>query len=173
MTEKQMTVADFEKEFAEKGEQISRPDIDGWYDPKFSMEKKQPLVGQVSGHMVIDDDANDGKRDIIIVTLAVPITAKEGGKPVELKAGQSIAVGVRHGLAGLFECIENKCKVMVKAEGQENLKGGKSVWKFDMRSIGKRAEFTGKKAAQVEADEARLAAEKAAARAQAGDDIPF
>lgn len=149
----EMTAADFEKEFA-KSEDLSLPEIDGWYDPETAMNKGQPLIGRICGHMVVQGD--QGPRDVVLVRLQLPIITMKDDSEHPLKVDDVIGVGVRYGLRPIMDYVEHRGRLMVKASGKNKLKGGKSVWKFEVKCLGKKSQMA-----------------LASAPTSSDDDIPF
>jgi hypothetical protein len=117
-------------------EDVGTPDIDGWFKP----EEGSKFLGQVVGRIQIEND--DGKmRDVVLVKLEKPCaSAVVEGEDATLDAGQVLGVGVRAKLTELLYYVEKKGRVYAKAVSKQKLKGGRTMWVFEVKGEkGKRA----------------------------------
>ena len=122
-------------------EDISRPDIHGWYKAEKAMERKLPLVVTVLEYTEIPDSLKgEGEtRPIIIGRLEAPMVAVlEGGEEVPLQPGQNVAIGLTYSLSVLSECVKNKCMAMITPKEKARLSKGRTLWKYEIKVIGER-----------------------------------
>lgn len=113
-----------------EGDEVNTPDIDGWYSP---IEGEAGWVGRIAGMFKRTDD--EGKqRDIVVVRLLSDCSsATIEGEPVELEAGQVMAVGVKAKLRGLLEYVERRATVAVRATEKIKIGKGRSMWNFSVK----------------------------------------
>lgn len=115
-------------EFA--GDEVNVPDIDGWYSPE---KGEAGWVGVISGSFKKRQD--DGKvSDVIVVRLLSDCSsAVIDGEPIELKAGQCMAVGIKAKLVGLLDYLESRARVAVRAKEKIDIGNGRKMWTFDIK----------------------------------------
>lgn len=124
---------------------VHRPEIE---------EHKIPITGILMGRRVVDFDDDkepSGKRaqTFYIVALTAPaVLIDDDKKPFKAKAGDFALVCERYDLRILSRYmpvtkpddkgvagVVNYTKVMITPLKQEPIKGGKKVWKFDVRAV--------------------------------------
>lgn len=120
----------------QQGKRFEDREIDGWYEAAPGII----VAGVLCGTLVIndeDDRGNPQQRRVALLELKRPCKAKNDDKPVDLIAGQVIAVGERAKLEPLF-AYEDGAKVWFQATGQKKLKGKRSaMWQFELVIDGK------------------------------------
>lgn len=123
-----------DKDFKE----ASQPDIDGWWKG----EEGLVFQGQIISHFTIEDGNNE--RDVVCVRLEKPTKARVGSgddaKAVKLNAGQVLGVGISHKLQPMLEYVEHQGRVWCKAQNKVAIKGGRTMWNYDLRIKGLKAQ---------------------------------
>jgi len=115
------------------GEEVSIPDIDGWYSPE---EGEAGWVGRIIGAFRMKDAFNEGRmRDVVVVRLLSTCSSAvdADGEPTVLEAGNSMAVSIKAKLASLLEYVERHGTVGVKAIDKKKLDKGRSMWVFAVK----------------------------------------
>ena len=111
-------------------EDVSEPDIAGWFKPVEDAE----FAGNAVKVIQIDDD-DENPRDVLLVKLRVPCSAAVMEEsPITVPAGEILAVGMRFGLQELLSYVEKQGLVYAKATGKQKLKGGRSKWNWVIRA---------------------------------------
>jgi hypothetical protein len=111
-------------------EDVSEPDIAGWFKPVEGAE----FAGNAVKVIQIDDD-DDQPRDVLLVKLRAPCSAAVMEEsPITVAAGEILAVGMRFGLQELLSYVEKQALVYAKATGKQKLKGGRSKWNWVIRA---------------------------------------
>jgi len=116
------------------GEEVSVPDIDGWYSPEAG---EVGWVGRIVGMFNMKDAFNEGKtRTVVVVRLLSNCSSAvdgDEGEPVELQAGQAMAVSIKAKLVALLDYVEKRATVGVRAVEKKNLARGRSMWVFAIK----------------------------------------
>lgn len=133
-------------EFDMRGfEDVTTPDIDGWYDPN---TYKGAVIGTMVGAFAIRGD--NGTRTVAVLKLQKSAGAMVDGEEGELEKGQHIGVGIRSKLGEIMYRVNNI--IYLKPTEKVKLKGGKTMWKFDLRAKGRRSDKPFAVAARPQSD---------------------
>ncbi len=119
-------------------EDITVPEIEGWFKP----DTGAVLAGQIVHYIEIEQ--KDGARKVLLVKLLAPCknVIKDGDKTqtaVTFEKGQVVGVGVRHKISSLLDYVANKGIIAIQATEKQNIPGGKTMWKFNVRAKGVKA----------------------------------
>ncbi len=116
-----------------QGEEVSVPDIDGWYSPE---QGEKGWVGRIINQFRMKDAFNDGKmRTVVVVRLLSDCASAvdADGEPATLEAGQTMAVSIKAKLADLLDYVEKHGTVGVRAVEKKALTKGRSMWVFSIK----------------------------------------
>ena len=120
-------------------EDITLPELEGWYKP----EKGKGFDGKIVGRIAIPDARRGGDRDVVLVRLERPCSScshpDDSEQIVTLQPGQVLAVGIRYKLTELLEFVEHKGSCIVVASGKKSIGNGQTMWQFKIACKGKRA----------------------------------
>jgi hypothetical protein len=155
-------------------EDVSRPDIDGWAKPAEDAVIHGRIIGFFAFTQIVKDkDSASGysKRTREAVCLKVygndTMAFKKGDKSgFKLKEGQVIAMSMMHCLEPIREYVANKGQAWIHFTRKEDIGGGQTVWKADVRC-------KGEKAAPVRASIASPADVAEASSGADDDTVPF
>lgn len=112
--------------------------VDGHYKPEVSGR----LVGRVLEHFQMPS-MNDTMQDAVKVRVAEPITAVLAeDETKELAVGDVIAVRISATLTPLLDCVTNQCAVMLEPIEKAKRKGGKTMWRYTIKTKGLRVPLT-------------------------------
>ena len=114
---------------------MSRPEIDGWYSPEMH---PGTVAGTVVGRIEVADEDGD-LRDVILLETAVPVTASVDKEPTLLPVGSVLGVGMRMDLKILLSYVEHKGKAIFKPIEKIKIKGGRTKWKFAISCKGQKS----------------------------------
>jgi hypothetical protein len=153
---------------------VSRPDIDGWVKPGDDVV----IHGRINGffaftQIVKDKDSPTGysKRTREAVCLKVygndTMAYKKGDKTgFKLKEGQVIAMSMMHCIEPIREYVANRGQAWIHFLRKEDIGGGQSVWKAEVKC-------KGEKSAPVRASIASPADVAEAGDGSDDDSVPF
>lgn len=130
-------IPDVEAPKGEGWQETGRPDLNGWWVP----QEGRVFQGKIISSFKYED------RPILLVRLTKPCMA---GDPVEkdadglskmirLDAGQVLAVGVSYKLQDLMSYIEYQGECWVKCGSKKKIKGGHTMWSYEVKVKGKRS----------------------------------
>lgn len=135
-------------------EEITIPEIDAWYNPREGVV----FTGQIVHYIEISDPKPDRpKRPVVLVKLSEPTdcgvkAGDKSGKPVQLAAGQCLAVSIRYRLNDLLNYVEHKGECWVQAIDKKDIGRGQTMWNFRVATRGKKAPPPAPAAAKTQDD---------------------
>jgi hypothetical protein len=155
-------------------EDVSRPDIDGWVKPADDVVVHGRIIGFFAFTQIVKDkDSPSGfsKRTREAVCLKVygndTMAFKKGDKTgFKLKEGQVIAMSMMHCIEPIREFVANRGQAWIHFLRKEDIGGGQSVWKADVKC-------KGEKSAPVRASIAAPADVSEAGDGAEDDSVPF
>jgi hypothetical protein len=115
------------------GEEVSVPDIDGWYSPEAG---EAGWVGRIVASFRMKDSFNEGKtRDVVVVRLFSNCSSAvdSDGEPVILEPGNTMAVSIKAKLLDILDYVEKRGTIAVKAIEKRPLAKGRSMWTFSIK----------------------------------------
>lgn len=116
----------------------NRPDIHGW----FKAEAGLCIYGKILSHMVLPD-AKGMQQDCLVIELYEPLKAQKDKKAIELKKGENVGLRISAGLKPALEYAENNGEIWALCEEKIDLGKGQTMWRYDLRCKGDKAELEG------------------------------
>ena len=131
MTEPEKTL----KTGTDPWDDCSMPDIEGWFKADLGAKIKAKIL-----HLIVIKDKKGKKRQAAVCQLLDDCAfATYEKKPIELKEGQIIGVGINFMLKPILAYAANQGEFRAKLEEKKELPGGNTVWKGKLQCRGVKA----------------------------------
>ena len=139
-TAQENTFSDIPDVEAPKGEgwqESGRPDLEGWWVP----QEGRTFQGKIISSFKFED------RSVLLIRLTKPCMAGDPSekdadglsKMIRLEPGQVLAVGISYKLQDLLSYVENQGECWVKCGAKKKIKGGHTMWSYEVKVKGKRS----------------------------------
>ena len=153
----------------DKWDDETQAEIDGWYRPEDNVDVR--VAGRIEDYTTFMNEDGE-EREVIVLRLATECTAMLAQEPIALGPNHFLAVGKRYHLGKLFELERGSC-VAFTAKEKIRLRGGKTMWKFELKIDPKSRRPRTQLSKPSAMSERQLPAASAKEELEELDDLPF